>query len=292
MIETFTLTNDRLQIDISPLGARLNAVSFDGMNGLVAGSKSREEALGPNKYNGAVVGPVANRIGGAKATIDGRLCTFERNERDRTTLHSGSTGVHAHDWTVEASDPTFIALSLDLADGDGGFPGNRELVARFEVQGEALHVGFEAETDAPTWINLALHPYWTLGQNGRAGQRLMVRADSYLPVDALQIPTGEVLDVTGTHFDLRTLALPSHEIDHNYCLNDDPGPAVVVETDALRMEVETDAPGMQIFTGKPLGIAIEPQHWPDAMHHPHFPSIRLDPGKRYTQNSTYRFTRL
>lgn len=291
-MELHKIGNDRLQIEISPLGARLNAVRFDGLDGLVDGASTREEALGAKQYHGAVVGPVANRIADATAQIDGRTCNFERNERGITTLHSGSTGVHARDWTMEAKDPTFVAFSLDLADGDGGFPANRELVARFEVQGDLLHVGFEAETDAPTWINLALHPYWTLGQDGRAGQRLMVNADTYLPVTEAQIPTGEIAPVAGTHFDLRKLGLPSTEIDHNYCLKMGDGAAVVVKTDRLRMEVETDAPGVQIFTGKALGIAIEPQHWPDAMHHENFPSIRLEPGQRYRQESTYRFTRL
>ncbi|NNE89098.1 MAG: galactose mutarotase [Silicimonas sp.] len=291
-MELHTIGDDLLQIEISPLGARLNALTFDGLDRLVDGAATRTEALGPKKYHGAVVGPVANRIAGAQATIDGRDCTFESNERDITTLHSGSTGVHARDWTVEAKDKKFVSLSLALADGDGGFPGNRVLIANFEVIETALHVHFEAETDAPTGINLALHPYWTLAQNGREGQKLRVRADTYLPVTDVQIPTGEIADVSGTLFDLRTLALPSKEIDHNYCLSDAPGPAIVVETDKLRMEVETDAPGVQIFTGKAHGIAIEPQHWPDAMHHPHFPSVRLNPGETYTQNSTYRFTRL
>ena len=290
-MELFSLGNGPLQVEVSPLGARLNAVTFDGMDGLVDSAASRDEALGEKQYHGAVVGPVANRIQGAAAEIDGQSYAFARNERDITTLHSGPTGVNTQDWSVEARENTFLSLSLKLADGTGGFPGNRLLRANFEVMENTLEVRFLAETDAPTWINLALHPYWTLGQNGLHGQKVQVRADTYLPVTDVQIPTGEIADVTGTEFDLRRLATPSLQIDNTYCLSDAPGPAMIVETDRLRMEIETDAPGMQVFTGKPYGIAIEPQHWPDAMHHPHFPSIRLDPGQTYAQNSTYRFTR-
>ena len=291
-MELLTLGNDLLKVDVSPLGARLNAVSFDGFSGLVDSAASRDEALGEKQYHGAVVGPVANRIANATADLDGRTYTFDRNERDMTTLHSGSTGVNTQDWTVEARETSFLSLSLTLADGDGGFPGNRLLRANFEVIKNTLEVRFLGQTDAPTWINLALHPYWTLGQNGLHGQKVQMRADTYLPVTEVQIPTGEIADVSGTLFDLRTLATPSLEIDNTYCLSDAPGPDLTVETDKLRMEIETDAPGMQFFTGKPYGIAIEPQHWPDAMHHPHFPSIRLNPGETYAQNSTYRFTRL
>lgn len=293
MNDIVNLKSGELEIEVWTLGARLNNVTFQGLGNLVDGASTVEDALGARKYNGAVVGPVANRIAGGTATMGTRQCTFETNEAEKTTLHSGTTGIHARDWTIEAQNDRFLTLSLDLENGDGGFPGNRRLKVTYEVIDTALRVHFEAETDAPTWINMALHPYWTLGQSGRAGQRLSVNADRYTPVDDDKIPTGEIADVTGTQFDLRTIAVPSFEIDHNFCLNHDDAPAVVVESDAdIRMAITTDAPGMQIFTGKEIGIAIEPQHWPDSMHHADFPSITLQPGDRYRQTSIYQFSRL
>ena len=291
-MQRFRIGTKRLQIEVCDLGARLNSVTFDGLAGLVFGSANREEALGAKKFNGAVVGPVANRIAGCEGEIGGQRYKFERNETDMTTLHSGISGIHAQDWTLNTIDDTFISLSLSLADGVGGFPGNRLLTSIYEVSGDSLSVRFEATSDAATWANLALHPYWTLGQNGRAGQRISVNADSYLPINAYKIPTGKIASVAGTQFDLRALGLPSFEIDHNFCLSGDAGPSVVLESDTgLRLEVKTDAPGVQVFTGKPIGIAIEPQHWPDAMHHPTFPGIELHRGEIYRQNSTYRFSR-
>jgi aldose 1-epimerase len=292
MMDLRSIGNDILRVEVSPLGARLNAVTFDGISGLLDGATTREEALGDKKFHGPICGPVANRIEGGSAAIDGRDYSFERNEGGITTLHSGASGVHAKDWQVDAEDLSFITLSLALNDGDGGFPGNRVLTARFKVIKDTLRVSFEAQTDAPTWINLALHPYWTLARSGRDGQKISVAADRYLPLTDAKIPTGDIADVTGTYFDLRDMALPSTKIDANYCREPVFGPAAVLASEDVRMDIETDAPGVQIFTQKPYGIAIEPQHWPDAMHHPHFPSICLDPGERYTQNSTYRFTRL
>ncbi len=287
------LENGDLKVEVWPLGARLNGVWFQGIGNLVDGSGTRDEALEGKKYNGTVVGPVANRIAGGTAEIDGRACAFAKNERESTTLHSGPSGVHARDWKVEYQDDTHLILSLALEDGDGGFPGNRTLIVDYRVIASKLRVLFEAGTDAPTWVNMALHPYWTLGLHGRLGQRLSVNADRYLPVDDLQIPTGEIADVTGTVFDLREIGLPSTEIDHNLCLNGGSAPAVVVEGNAgIRMEITTDAPGVQVYTGKEIGIAIEPQHWPDTMHHAHFPSIELRPGERYSQESTYQFSRI
>lgn len=295
MSTVITLSSDVLKVELWPLGARLNGVWFDGIGNLVDGASNREEALGPKKYNGAVVGPVANRIAGASAKIGGRAFEFERNERAQTTLHSGASGVHAQDWTVAEKGADAVTFELALADGHGGFPGNRTLRARYSLHNDQLHVDFTATTDALTWINLALHPYWRFGRDGRDGVCLSVDADTYLPVDALQIPTGERAAVSGTRFDLRKLAVPSTEIDHNFCLNTAPEPLATVRIEGdlgVGMELVTTAPGLQVYSGKPIGIALEPQHWPDAMHHADFPSIELGPGDRYSQGTTYRFSRL
>ncbi len=288
--EAIQLEDGDLAVEIWPLGARLNGVWFQGSGNLVLGSGNREEALTDKKYNGAVVGPVANRIAGGTAEIEGVVCEFEKNESERTTLHSGSTGVHARDWKVGYRDEAHLILTLDLEDGEGGFPGKRGLVADYRLRDHSLIVSFEAGTNAPTWINLALHPYWSLGET-RDALSLQVTADRYTPVDDLKIPTGELASVTGTIFDIRKPQNPSSDIDHNFILSGSQ-PAVTLSSKRLRLDIETDAPGIQIYTGKEGGIAIEPQHFPDAMHHAAFPSIELRPGETYRQISTYRFVAL
>ena len=294
MNDAISLQTDRLKVEIWPLGARLNGVWFDDIGSLVDGSATEEDARGAKEYNGAVVGPVANRIAGAHATIDGRACVFEPNERNRTTLHSGTAGVHTQHWTIVDRTEASLTLRLNLPDGQGGFPGNRTLHTIYALRDTELDVTFEASSDAPTWMNLALHPYWRLSKAGREGTHLYVAANSYLPVDADQIPTGEQASVDGTIFDLRDIKAPSPQIDHNFCLNTaSPEPAVAVKGDlGVEMQVHTTAPGMQVYSGRDIGIAIEPQHWPDAMHHAQFPSITLRPGETYQQSSTYRFSRI
>jgi aldose 1-epimerase len=289
-LETLRLENDRLVIEVAPLGARLQTVSFDGIGNLVFSAETEAEALGDKKYNGATVGPVANRIANGTASLDDRDCHFEKNENGQTTLHGGSSGLHAQRWDVVSHSETQLVLALALEDGVGGFPANRHLKAIFALDGDAFTVAYEATTDAPTWINLALHPYWSLAV-GRDGLTLKVAADRYTPVDARKIPTGESAPVDGTIFDLRQPVAPSPEIDHNFVLSGEE-PAVSLSSDRVRLDIETDAPGLQVFSGKDIGIAIEPQHFPDAMHHPSFPSIELRPGETYRQFSTYRFSML
>ena len=120
-----------------------------------------------------------------------------------------------------------------------------------------------------------------------------MNSDRYLPVDDLLIPTGEIANVADTIFDLRELAPPSDRIDHNFCFPTDGVMRDIARLTSqdLTLDIASDAPGLQVFTGKPFGIAIEPQHWPDAPHHGHFPSILLRPGEAYRQTSRYRFSR-
>ena len=287
MNDIIRLGSGDLLIEVWTLGARLNGVWFQGSDNLTAGSDTEADALGEKKYNGAIVGPVANRIAKGQASIAGRDCTFELNENGITSLHSGADGVHAQYWDVLEQTSDSAILTLKLPDGIGGFPGNRTLVVEYSVNGDALTVSFRATTDMPTWMNLALHPYWSLG-GGRADLTLQVDADHYTPVDEDKIPTGEIAGVDGTIFDLRNLSAPSPEIDHNFVLHLEG--QIVLAAERLRMDVETEAPGVQIYSGKEIGIAIEPQHFPDAMHHEDFPSIELRPGSTYRQNSTYRFS--
>lgn len=294
MTEIIRLASEELEIEVWTLGARLNGVWFQGIGSLVDGAESEDEARGAKKYNGAVVGPVANRIAGGRAQIDDRLCRFEMNDGGKTTLHSGARGVHSHDWLVFDATKDRLILNLSLADGVGGFPGNRTLSAEYVLRGNELHVNFTASSDAPTWMNLALHPYWRFGESGRAGARLSVNAEFYLPVDADKIPTGERSNVTDTVFDLREIGVPSPDTDHNFCLKPMmSGPSARIEGDlGVGMEVSTTAPGLQVYSGKKTGIALEPQHWPNAMHQPSFPSIVLRPGQTYQQSTTYRFMKL
>ena len=282
-----TLTEGDTSIEVWTLGARLNAVHWQDSPSLVAGSHTVEEALGPKLNHGSVAGPLANRLAGAKAEIEGQTYRFEKNENDRTLLHSGSKSTRDADWQVAERTTSSARLTLEIPHLSDDFPGNRHITALYQVRNDGFDLTFQATTDAPTLMNLALHPYWSLGQT-RDDLELQVKADAYLPVDSDKIPTGEVRPVEGP-FDLRRMQAPSHEIDHNFCF-DGTGKACL-QSDSLNLWIETDAPGLQVFTGKAFGIAIEPQHWPDAPHHGHFPSVLLVPGQTYRQSTTYRFSR-
>lgn len=194
--------------------------------------------------------------------------------------------------------------------------------ARFE-----LDLAFEARTDAPTPVNLAHHGYWNLAGEGSGtvdDQRLTVRAEAYLPVDDEHLPTGELRPVTGSPFDLRRATrlggvlraddpqvAGAKGIDHCFAVaRGDAAADALVEAAVLHdpgsgrtLRVCTSEPGLQVYAGGYLdgalvgtsgrryrqgdGLALEPQRFPDALRHPHFPSVVLRPGEVYRQRSVF-----
>jgi aldose 1-epimerase len=223
-VEAVTLTDGTLSATILNWGAVLNDLRLAGVpHGLTLGSPVLSSYLDGMGYYGAIVGPVANRIGGATARIDGRPVSFPANENG-SLLHGGEAGCHAQLWKIAAADATSVTLRLGLADGLGGFPGNRLVTARYSLpEPGTLALVIEAETDAPTLFNFAQHGYWNLdGTETYAGHRLQIHAESWLPVDDRTLPTGEIAPVAGSAFDFRAARMltpgAGPRIDHNFCL--------------------------------------------------------------------------
>lgn len=314
-VDAMHLRSDDLKVVILTRGAVVQDVRLTGVgHALTLGGTIPEAYDGPMRYFGPVVGPVANRIGGARALIGGRDCRFPANEGPNL-LHGGNRGLHSRHWEIEAAEVRSVTLRLVLEDGDDGFPGRREISATFQVDGAALTLALSATTDAPTLMNLANHSYWNLDNSPDiSGHRLCIAADHYLPVDDALLPTGEVRPVAGA-FDLRAgreLDL-SEGYDHNFCLSDHPrDPTEVAELtgrSGLRLTLATTEPGLQVYDGAGLGsapfaghggrpcgpfagLALEPQRWPDALRHPGFPSIALAAGQTYRQETRWSFRRV
>lgn len=297
-VERLAISAGTLSARVLTLGAILHDLRIAG-NGrsLTVAGHSLADYLGPLRFHGAVVGPVANRIAGAEAVIAGRPFRFTANEGPNT-LHGGAGGTHDRLWRVASHTPDRLVLTLTLPDGDGGFPGNREISATFEAEPPAtLTLTLAATTDRPTLLNLANHSYWQLAPEPHADQTLTCPAATYVALDDAKLPTGALAPVAGSAHDFRRGA-PVGGRGHDHCLCLAPGrralaPAASLEAGDLRMELETTEPGLQVYDGHEAGgVALEAQNWPDAAHHPHFPTDLLLPGEMRSQITRWRFSRM
>lgn len=316
-VDLIQLRGGELTIAVLTLGATLQDVRLAGTPWpLTLGAQSVAAYEGPCRWFGSVAGPVANRIAGAQAVIAGKVCRFDANENGRTTLHGGATGTDAQVWALTDQAADSVTLSLDLPAGLGGFPGNRRISACYRLTGPAtLRLTLTATSNQPTLMNLANHSYWNLdGTSHTSDHRLQISADQYLPTDADGIPLPPT-PVAGTDFDLRTARRVGDiaRLDHNFCLSRTIRPlrpvAELCGQKGVSLILSTTAPGVQAYDGAGLnsrpfpghmgkpygpraGLALEPQHWPDAAGRADFPSILLHPDMVYCQISEWQFGRV
>ncbi len=316
MSDIITLENDRLQVRLLARGATLTSLRFAGQSrNLVLGYVDPADHARIPGFAGHLAGPVANRVRAGRVVIDGETFQMPLNEGGRTCLHSGVDGVHAQVWACASQNDNQVTFACTLQDGQNGLPGNRAITAQYAVTGSTLRLTIRAQSDKSTPINIASHPYWNLdGAADVSGHSLEVAAHSYLPTDAHNLPTGEIRPVDGTPLNFRRpKAVPlDPTLDLNFCLSetmaDTPAPVATLRgRDGTSLHIATTCPGLQVYTGAHLpdmpvamadcpplapfaGIALEPQHWPDAPHHSHFPQITLHPGETYQQITEYRLT--
>lgn len=309
-VEVVTLRSGATCARILTLGAILQDLRLaeDGRS-LTLGSDRVADYEGPMRFHGALIAPVANRIGGNRVRIAGQDHALQAQAGQPHILHSGDAGSWAKLWTIAEVAAASVRLRCGLPHGEGGFPGNRRVDVTYSLSEAAtLRMEVTAVTDRPTVFNAANHSYWNLdGGATWAGHRLRIAADHYLSATDAVLPTGEIAPVEGTVFDFRQErpAGPGDPpLDHCFCLGHARQPLRPVLTltgaSGLSMTVSTTETGVQIYDGRGAarpgrpageGVAIEPQAWPDAPNHPAFPSILLEPGQTYRQITEWRFSR-
>lgn len=311
---------------------------------VVLGFDSLDGYLAVHPYFGATCGRVANRIAGGTFDLDGKRYTLATNNGPNH-LHGGLVGFDKKLWKatprVSERGPA-VEFAMVSPNGDEGYPGSVTARVTYTLTPDGeLWVEMSATTDAPTIINMAHHSYWNLAGQGSGtihDHELAITADTYLPVDAGSIPTGEFAPVAKTPFDLRPERSPAATlgeaiaklpasadgknpdgknpggIDHNFVVRgwkpDGSLRSVAILRDrksGRTLEVLSDQPGIQVYTGnyldgsvkgkggvaygKQSAVCLETQKYPDAIHHPDWPTTRLEPGQTYRHTMVHRFGR-
>ena len=279
------------------------------------------------RFLGAPVGRVANRINKGEFELDGVKYNVPQNSNGHA-LHGGNKGIDMVVWDVEYVADNAITLVLHSKDGEDGFPGNLDITMTYTLTPEnEFEVTYHAKTDKKTVVNLSHHSFFNLKGEGNGtieDHILTIKADKITPTDAGLIPTGELLAVDGTPFDFREPHAIGERIgaddvqlkngggyDMNWVLSrEDNGQVETVATlyepqSGRAMDVATDQVAIQFYSGnffdgkyagkygRPINyresVALETQKHPDAINHPEFPSIVLNPDEVYTHVCVYKF---
>ena len=315
---------------ITNYGGRLVSVMVPDKNGkmtdVVLGYDNIGQYVQSDGNYGALIGRYGNRINQGKFTLDDVEYTLPQNNGAHC-LHGGPQGYHARMWDAKQLNDQALELTYLSKDGEAGFPGNLDIKVTYTLTDDnAVGIKYEATTDKKTVVNLTNHSYFNL--SGVPGsdvldQLVMINADNYTPVDSTLIPVG-ISPVDGTPLDLRTPVAIGKQIndpfqqllfgrgyDLNWVLNTNGDKNVLAAkayspTSGIALEVYTNEPGIQFYTGnfmdgKDTGkhgvlyphrgaLCLETQHYPDSPNHPDFPSVVLNPGEPYLSECIYKFT--
>ena len=309
--ELYVLKNrNGLEVGVITLGAAVQSILVPDRNGVfadvVVGYDTPEEYLADTEFVGALAGRYANRIGGAKFSIDGKEYNITVNE-GKNTLHGGE-GLHHKRFDAVSTGESSVSLSLVDPDGADGFPGKLEILVRYKLTDDnELVIDYRAQSDKDTVINLTNHSYFNLAGSGSVlSHELTVNAENVLAVDDGLIPTGELLPVRGTPLDFtQRRPIANGFYDHCYVLSGSDCAELYEPVSGRKMTVVTDLPGLQVYTGgsmrerigkngvksfKNSAVCLETQRFPDAPNKPGFPSALLKAGEIFTSTTVYKFT--
>jgi len=327
-----TLTNKAGNvIRLTNFGAKINWIEVPDKNGkkdnITFGYDTFEETLQGDMSFGSVVGRFANRIAHGKFTLDGVVYNTPLNNGPNT-LHGGPLGWHSVVWNTEIlKESKFPAVKFTYIspDMEEGFPGTVNAAITYTwTDNNEIVMEYVCTTDKKTVVNVTNHAYFNLhgaGNGDILDHILTLKASVFTPVDSVMIPTGEIRPVAGTPFDFNTPHKIGERIgenydqlilgkgyDHNYILDnkEDVDVTVYEPVSGRMLEVITDQPGMQLYTGNFLdgtkighggkafnfrsGMCLESGHYPDSPNHPDFPSTVLNPGETLKSTTIYRFS--
>lgn len=298
-----TLSSGGLEVSVLTLGAATRSIRFDGTETLLQYPDIDSYQDNPF-YLGAIAGRVANRIANAAFEMGGMRYDLSANWNGHQ-LHGGPDGFSRRLWTLEPdSANNAVRLTLHSGDGDQGYPNAVAVTVDMSVAGDVLTYDMTATPTGPTPINLAQHNYYL---SRALDLSLKLDAPRWCPTDDSLIPTGEVVPATGAYDlsqfrRLADMARDGHDIDANY-VPDGSGMRQVALLRApglFEMALESDQPGLQVYTGHWLtapfepceAVCLEPQYFPNAVNTPGFGDIIHTPDRPYRQTTRLRYRKI
>lgn len=317
-----------MQIALTDYGARLVSALIPDKQGnlvdVVLGFDSIEKYLhAKEQYHGATIGRVCNRIANGSFQLGDTTYSLAQNNQNNT-LHGGLQGFHTKVWDRQVSFKKKIDFYYISPDGEEGFPGKVTVNVNYELSSDnEIIIKFRATTDKSTILNMTNHAYFNLNGEGNGSildHQAQINATEFIPINANQIPTGEIAAVEGTVFDFTTPKKFGDSInenndqlqfangfDHSFINKntlDKVAASVFSEQTGIQLDIYTDLPTIHLYTGNYLsddqgksgkkyeqhgGFCLEAQHYTDSPNQPRFLPIVLNPGEEYNATIIYKF---
>lgn len=320
------LKNNYLEVEISEFGASIISIKTPDRHGkivdVVLGYDDIEKYKRQTKYIGATVGRCCNRIKNGLIEIDGTKYQLNCND-SKNHIHGGDIGFDKKIWNSKEIE-NGVELNYISEDGEENYPGQLDVKVTYTLNDNSLIINYKATTNKTTVCNLTNHTYFNLNGYGNILQhQVQILADYFTENNQESIPTGKIIPVENTPMDFRNPQYIEKDInneyyqikyakgfDNNWVLNNYNGEIRKIATayselSGIELEVSTDLPGIQFYSGNFLdgaengknnipiknhsGFCLECQYFPDAFNHKNFPQPVLRVGEVYNKTIEYKF---
>lgn len=319
----YSMENESLKLVVVNMGCRIMEILAPDASGkrsdVILGLKNIEDYANDPAYFGAVIGRVANRIGDARFTLNGKTYELYANN-GKNHLHGGKEGFDKKLFDVTPLE-NGLRFHYFSKDGEEGYPGNLNLYVTYTLDDNTFSIHYEADTDADTIVNFTNHLYFNLSNTLEkvTEHSLQINADHIGCVDDTCLATGELLPVKDTPFDFNEMKKIGQDIeedhiqlknafgyDHSFVLKGEERQLTLEEpVSGRRLVISTTAPVVQVYTGNFLkdgcigkagrvyenreGVALETQLMPNAIHTEENPSVILRKGEKFESTTNYIF---
>ncbi len=208
-ITLYTVSNGTISFSAMNYGCTITNLFVPAKNGektdILLGYDTLEGWEAGTSSHNAIVGRVANRIAGAKFTLDGKEYLLDKND-GKNCLHGGNTRWEKMLWNAEKysdSEGEGVKFTRKSADGEQGMPGNLDLCVIYKLtEKNELVFEYTATSDKATPINLTNHAYFNLnGKGSILNHHLQLDCPKFLKANSELLPTGEIASVLRTSFD-------------------------------------------------------------------------------------------
>ena len=325
-IFSFTMQNSQISVELTNYGASVLSIRVpdkDGkMTDIVLGYKNLEDYIKSDKFLGATVGRIANRIEGGIVKIGSKTIQLSQNDGNNH-IHGGFSGLNKKVWNFKQID-NGIEFSYLSPNGEEGYPGNLRIKVTYTIEDFSLKINYKAQSDKDTVFNPTNHTYFNLdGKGDVLEQYVKINSDYYTENDENSLPNGKICSVENTPMDFRNFKKIGDDIecdfeqikfgkgfDNNWVVKEyDSGIKSVAqaysEESGIKLEVLTDLPGVQFYSGnyldtefesrndikidKRCGFCLECQYFPNSFKHDNFLKPIIKAGEIFNKNIIYKF---
>ncbi|MFC6181071.1 aldose epimerase family protein [Lactiplantibacillus daowaiensis] len=326
-INSYTLVNNHhMSVTIMDWGATVTAIRTHDKDGrfenVILGFDNLEDYITYQSFFGATIARVAGVIKNAKW----RQYELTQNAGENHLNGGNLPQIAFEPWFLEhklqTKDQVGLVMQYITLDGENGYPGTMTITANFILDDTGkFTISYTGKSDKTTLFNPTNHAYFNLSGDAERTidqQILKINADEYSSLTKHGLPTGKLPWVTDTPFDFREPAEIGPQIApikgglrHGFVLNNTPYPQVELldrlSGRKLTMHTNTRAVVVSSATnyrddryrlngGKPmrsqLGVSLQAQTLPDAIHHKEFGSIIIEPNIPVTYQTAYQFSNI